>query len=108
MSRVEDSSLLLKIVFSRSVVVPRFVEFTLAVSRDVEIRLEVSGIGIELSGIGVEVYWNLALRVEESKNLKMMLSRWSVMGGNGRKVGVVVSGIKGFRIVESRSSGCTL
>ena len=55
MSRVEDSSLLLKIVFSRSVVVPRFVEFTLAVSRDVEIRLEVSGIVIKFSGIGVEV-----------------------------------------------------
>ena len=98
MSRVEDSSLLLKIVFSRSVVVPRFVEFTLAVSRDVEIRAEVSGIGIELSGIGVAVCWNLARRVEVSKNLKMMLSILLVMGDVG--LDFVVSRVKETGIVS--------
>ena len=93
MSRVEDSGLLLKIVFSRSVVVPRFVEFTFAVSRDVETRVEVSGIGVELSGIGVEVNWDLMSRVEESSLLsKMMLSRLLVMGEVG--FGFVVSRIK--------------
>ena len=109
MSRVEDSGLLLKIVFSRSVVVPRFVEFTLAVSRDVEIRLEVSGIGIQFSGIGVEVYWNLTLRVEESKNLKMMLSRLLAMGdvgfdfvvSRGKETGIEVS-VSGFGESEIR------
>lgn len=91
MSRVEDSGLLLKILFS--VVVPRFVEFTFAVSRDVEIRFEVSGIGIELSGIGVEVNWDLMSRVEESSLLsKMILSRLLVMGEVG--FGFVVSRIK--------------
>ena len=109
MSRVEDSGLLLKIVFSRSVVVPRFVEFTFAVSRVVEIRVEVSGIGIELSRIGVEVYWNLALRVEESKNLNMMVSRLLVMGDVGfdfvisrvKETGIEVS-VSGFGESEIR------
>ena len=91
MSRVEDSGLLLKNVFSRSVVVPRFVELTFAVSRDVETRVEVSGIGVELSGIGVN--WDLMSRVEESSLLsKMMLSRLLVMGEVG--FGFVVSRIK--------------
>lgn len=110
MSRVEDSGLLLKIVFSRSVVVPRFVEFTFAVSRDVEIRVEVSGIGIELSGIGVEVNWDLMSRVEESSLLsKMMLSRLLVMGDVGfdfvvsriKETGVEVS-VSGFGESEIR------
>lgn len=57
MSRVEDSGILLKIEFSRSVVVTRLVEFTFIVSLEVEIRVEVSG-------IGVEVYWDLMPRVE--------------------------------------------
>ena len=93
MSRVEDSVFLLKNVFSRSVVVPRFVELTFAVSRDVETRVEVSGIGVELSGIRVEVNWDLISRVEESSLLsKMMLSRLLVMGEVG--FGFVVSRIK--------------
>lgn len=96
MSRVEDSGLLLKIVFSRSVVVPRFVEFTFAVSRDVEIRVEVSG-------IGVEVNWDLMSRVEESSLLsKMMLSRLLVMGDVG--FDFVVSRIK-ETVVEVSVSG---
>ena len=93
MSRVGDSGLLLRFVFSRSVVVPRFVEFTFAVSRDVETRVEVSGIGVELSRVGVEVNWDLISRVEESSLLsKMMLSRLLVMGEVG--FGFVVSRIK--------------
>ena len=52
---VEDSkSLLSKIVLSRSVVVPRFVELNFVVSRAVEIRIEVSGVRMEVSGIRVE------------------------------------------------------
>ena len=52
---VEDSkSLLSKIVLSRSVVVPRFVELNFVVSRAVEIRVEVSGVRMEVSGIRVE------------------------------------------------------
>ena len=103
MSRVEDSGLLLKIVFSRSVVVPRFVEFTIAVSRDVEIRVEVSG-------IRVEVNWDLMSRVEESSLLsKMMLSRLLVMGDVGfdfvvsriKETGVEVS-VSGFGESEIR------
>lgn len=45
MSGVEDSKFLLsKIVLSRSVVLPRFVEFNFVVSSAVVIRVEVSGI----------------------------------------------------------------
>ena len=52
---VEDSkSLLSKIVLSRSVVVPRFVELNFVVSRAVEIRIEVSGDRMEVSDIRVK------------------------------------------------------
>lgn len=110
MSRVEDSGLLLKIVFFKSLVVPRFVEFTFAVSTDIETRVEVSGIGIELFGIGVEVYWDLMARIEESSLWsKMMLSRLLVMGDGGfdfvvsriKETGVEVS-VSGFGESEIR------
>ena len=106
MSGVEDSKFLLSKIVSAN----KFVEFTFAVSRDVEIRVEVSGIGIELSGIGVEVNWDLMSRVEESSLLsKMMLSRLLVMGDVGfdfvvsrvKETGVEVS-VSGFGESEIR------
>ena len=108
MSGVDDSKFLLsKFVFSRSVVVPRFVEFNFVVSRVVEIRVEVPGIRIELSGTGVEVNWNLMSRVEESSLLsKIMLSRLLVMGDMGcvkqQKVNGVVVSVSGLGESEIR------
>ena len=77
MSGVEDSKFLLsKIVSSRSVVVLRFVEFNFIVSRDVEIRVEVSGNRMEVSGIRVKASWDLLSRVEDSGLLlKIVFSR---------------------------------
>ena len=77
MSDVEDSKFLLsKIVLSKSVVVPRFVEFIFVVSRAAEIRVEVSGVRMEIFGIRVKASWKLMSRVEDSGLLlKIVFSR---------------------------------